>query len=208
VVHTHKQPFYSSVDFVRANPGEPVSEETFTHSHSSWSSVILHLLQFMASSLFNPCALQSFSTISLQVFFGLPLGPPLHTPYISSPNHYLLFATHAHTIATCFVEVLKLCLVQIKLVHNILHYFYIIIFYNRSFLHVCTLQGHSLFSNLDHCSRFQRLCHCNWGWLAICRPSTCTGASGVVSVGVCNRSMRTSKCTCLIFSVSIGLDPG
>ena len=30
-----------------------------------------------------------FSTICLQVFFGLPLGlaPPLHTPYISSPNH-------------------------------------------------------------------------------------------------------------------------
>jgi len=31
---------------------------------------------------------------------------------------------------------------------------------------------------------------------------------GVVVVGVCNRSqMRTSKCTCLIFGVSIGLDP-
>jgi len=48
---------------------------------------------------------------------------------------------------------------------------------------------------------------------AICRPSGCTVASGVVSVvvvgGVCNRSqMRTSKCTCLIFGVSIGLDPG
>jgi len=33
--------------------------------------------------------------------------------------------------------------------------------------------------------------------------------SGVVVVGVCNRSqMRTSKCTCLIFGVSIGLDLG
>jgi len=47
--------------------------------------------------------------------------------------------------------------------------------------------------------------------LAICRPSGCTVASGVVGVVVvvvvvcvCNRSvMRTSKCTCLIF----GLDP-
>jgi len=30
---------------------------------------------------------------------------------------------------------------------------------------------------------------------------------GVVVVGVCNRSqMRTSKCTCLIFGVTIGLD--
>ena len=43
--------------------------------------------------------------------------------------------------------------------------------------------------------------------LAICRPNGCTVVSGVV-VGVCNRSqMRTSKCTCLIFGVSIGLDP-
>jgi len=51
--------------------------------------------------------------------------------------------------------------------------------------------------------------------LAICRPSGCTVVSGVVvvvvivGVGVCNRSqMRTSKCTCLIFGVNIGLDPG
>jgi len=45
--------------------------------------------------------------------------------------------------------------------------------------------------------------------LAICRPSGCTVASGVVGVvGVCNRSqMRTSKCTCSIFGVSIDLDP-
>ena len=49
--------------------------------------------------------------------------------------------------------------------------------------------------------------------LAICRPTDCTVASGVVGVvvvvGVCNRSqMRTSKRTCLIFGVSIDLDPG
>jgi len=62
----------------------------------------------MASSLFNPRALQSFSTISLQIFFSLPLGLPLHTPCISSPNHYLLFGTHAHTIATCFAVVQRL----------------------------------------------------------------------------------------------------
>jgi len=48
---------------------------------------------------------------SLQVLFGVPLGlePPLHTPYISSPNSCLLFATHAHTITTCFAVVLRLC---------------------------------------------------------------------------------------------------
>ena len=44
--------------------------------------------------------------------------------------------------------------------------------------------------------------------LTICCPSGCTVVSGVV-VGVCNRSqMRTSKCICLIFGVSICLDPG
>ena len=55
----------------------------------------------------------------------------------------------------------------------------------------------------------KRLCVC----VAICRPSGCTVASGVVVVGVvvvvvgiCNRSqMRTSKCSCLIFAVSIGV---
>jgi len=55
-------------------------------------------------------------------------------------------------------------------------------------------------------------------FLAICRSGGCTVASGVVVVGVgvivvvvgvCNRSqMRTSKCTCLIFGVRIGLDHG
>jgi len=51
--------------------------------------------------------------------------------------------------------------------------------------------------------------------LTICRPNDHTVPSGIVGVvvvivvvGVCNRSqMRTSKCTCLIFDVSIGLDP-
>ena len=81
----HTQPFYGSLHFVRDNPGELVQEETFTHSHSSWSSIIpicfLHLLRSMASSLFNPHALQSFSTISVRVFFGLPLGLAPSTSY-------------------------------------------------------------------------------------------------------------------------------
>jgi len=49
--HTHT-PFYGCVDFVWDNPGELVPEETFTHSHLSWSSIIpicfLHLLRSMA----------------------------------------------------------------------------------------------------------------------------------------------------------------
>ena len=54
-------------------------------------------------SLF-PQSLSKFSLVYL-----LAWHPPLHTPYISSPHHYLLFATHAHTIATCFAVVLRLC---------------------------------------------------------------------------------------------------
>jgi len=94
--HTHTQPFYGCLDFVQDNPGEPVPEETFTHSHSLWSSIILicflHLLRSMASSIFNPHALQSF-TQSLSKFslvYLLAWHPPLHTPYISSPNHYVV----------------------------------------------------------------------------------------------------------------------
>jgi len=44
VTWAHTQPFYSSVDFVRGNPGELISEETFTHSHLSWSPIVPYLL--------------------------------------------------------------------------------------------------------------------------------------------------------------------
>jgi len=35
--------FYGSMDFVRDNPGEPVPEETFTHSYLLWSSIVPYL---------------------------------------------------------------------------------------------------------------------------------------------------------------------
>jgi len=45
------------MDFVRDNPGEPVPEETFTHSHLSWSPIVPyllhHLIRSMASSPFS-----------------------------------------------------------------------------------------------------------------------------------------------------------
>jgi len=58
---------------------------------------------YMPDSLFQ----QSLSKFSL--VYLLAWHPPLHTPYISSPNHCLLFAAHAHTITTCFAVVPKLC---------------------------------------------------------------------------------------------------
>jgi len=82
--------------------------------HSSWSSIIpisfLHLLRHMASSVFNPRALQSFSTISLQVFLGLSLGLVPSTLYSihfftqslstfrsTCPYHRNLFRRQTHT---------------------------------------------------------------------------------------------------------------
>jgi len=41
--HIHTQPFYDSLDSLRDNLGKPVPEETFTHSHLSWSSLIPYL---------------------------------------------------------------------------------------------------------------------------------------------------------------------
>ena len=66
-----------------------------THTYCAHQSSLIcffHIIQSTASSLFNPRAWQSFFTISLQVFFGLPMAwhPSLHTPYISSPNHCFL----------------------------------------------------------------------------------------------------------------------
>jgi len=45
--HTHTQPFYGSTDFVWDNLGEPVREETFTHSHLSWSSIVRLYMRWM-----------------------------------------------------------------------------------------------------------------------------------------------------------------
>jgi len=90
-------------------PGELVAEQTFTHSLLSWlsaSSICYNPqhppVQFTCLALFFP---------NLQVFFGLPLGPAPSTSYSihSSPYHCLLFAAHAHTIATCFAVVPRLC---------------------------------------------------------------------------------------------------
>jgi len=84
---SHTQPFYGSPDFVRDNPGELVSEETFTHSHLSWSSIIIipYLLppSIMILGIISvqfPQSLSKFSSVYLLAWY-----PPLDTPYISSP---------------------------------------------------------------------------------------------------------------------------
>jgi len=63
------------------------------HGHQSSLIYFLHLLRSMAFSL----------------VYLLAWHLPLHTPYISSPNHCLLFTAHDHTIAAWFAVVPKLC---------------------------------------------------------------------------------------------------
>jgi len=77
----HTQPFYGSVDFVWDNLGEPVPEETFTRSHSSWSSISIYYDPWHPPSSIHvlyslfPQSLSKFSLVYL-----LALHPPLHTP--------------------------------------------------------------------------------------------------------------------------------
>ena len=85
---------------------------THTHPDHRTSFInFLHLLRSIASSVFSLRAWQSSLTTSLHVLFGLPLGlgPSIHTPCISSPNHHHLFAAHAHTNAACSAAISMLC---------------------------------------------------------------------------------------------------
>jgi len=80
--------------------GHQSSLSAFSVYYDPWCPpYAIHMLH----SLF-PQSLSKFSLVCL-----LAWHPSLHTPYISSPNHFLLFATHAHTIATCFAVVPRLC---------------------------------------------------------------------------------------------------
>ena len=73
------------------------------HGHQSsfiYSTPSIHCNPWhLPCSIYVPDSLfaQSFSQFSL--VYLLVWHPSLHTPYISSPNHCLLFAAHAHTIA-------------------------------------------------------------------------------------------------------------
>jgi len=112
--------------FVRDYPGKPVTEETFTDSHLSWSSTILHQLprptvihsilpvQFMCLTVFlhhlSPGPLWSTSWSETH-----HLSPgPLWSTSTSYSIHFFSqslspFATNAHTIATYFAVWPRLC---------------------------------------------------------------------------------------------------
>jgi len=97
--------------FVRDNPVEPLMEETCTHSHLSWSSVIpylLHLLWSMAFLLFSLCEWSVFFhnlSPSFLLVYLLAWHPPLQTPLLFSfrctrPYHRNLFCSSTEKISS------------------------------------------------------------------------------------------------------------
>jgi len=126
--------------------------------HQSSFICFLHLPQSIAPSCSSLHLRRSHSYSKPDSLFAQPLYksslvyllvwyPPLHTPYISSPNHYLLFATHAHTIATCFAIVLRLChlilfLSQLFTWNSI---FYLNVTHSSDHSHLCLLKCHLIF---------------------------------------------------------------
>ena len=92
----------------------------------------------MLYSLF-PQSLSKFSLVYL-----MPWHPPLHTPYMSLPNHYLLFATHAHTIATYFAVVLRLCHLILLFLSTLYLELYLVTSHHTSILPFSSLpSGHT-----------------------------------------------------------------
>jgi len=88
------------------------------HSHLLWSSFVPYLLHPSITihgilPVQFTCLTAFINNLSPSFLWsrGRPLGLAhlLHTSYISSPNHCLLFTAHARTIATCFAVVPRLC---------------------------------------------------------------------------------------------------
>ena len=85
--HTHKQPFNGSLSrTTRVCRYQKKHSPTHTHpGHRTSFIIFLHLLRSTASSVFSLWPRQSSLTTSLQVLFGLPLGPG---PSISYSIHF------------------------------------------------------------------------------------------------------------------------
>ena len=105
---THTQPFNG----LRSGTTR-VGRYQKKHSHpSSSSDVLYHLPPFtMINGIlfvhFTCLTVLSYNLSRSSLVFLLFLDPQLHTPYISSPNHRLLFAAHAN--AACSAATPMLC---------------------------------------------------------------------------------------------------
>jgi len=102
--HNHFTALWSFSGTTRVSRYQKKHSPTHTYrGHQSSLICFIHLLRSMASSLYNPCTWQSFSTISLQVFFGLPLvwHPLPHTVTVSALSVPSLILIHQCCIVRC-----------------------------------------------------------------------------------------------------------
>jgi len=80
--------------------------------HQSSFICFIHLLLSMASSLFSPHAWQSFSTISVQVIFGLPFGLAPSTSYsihffTQSLSSFCNTCQYHHNLFRCSTKIMS-----------------------------------------------------------------------------------------------------
>jgi len=97
-------------------PGVMVTEtHSPTHTYPDHqSSIICYLHLLYCNTSHPPCTIYVHDSLCAQPLSKSSLvnllvwHPPLHMPYISSPNLCLLFAIHAHSNGGCFAVVMRL----------------------------------------------------------------------------------------------------
>ena len=111
-LHTHTQPF-NSLWSGTTQVGRYQKKHSPTHTHPDHRTSFINFsiyydpqhplcsVYVLDSPLWQPLCRSSL------VFF-LVLEPKLHTPYISSPNHHLLFAAHAVIPMLCHLYLVSL----------------------------------------------------------------------------------------------------
>jgi len=93
-----QQPFYGLLSgTTRVSQYQKKHSPTRTYSDHQSSFIIYYDPQHPPCSIYMLDSLFAQSLLKSSLVYLLAWYPPLHTPYTSSPNHCLLFITHAHT---------------------------------------------------------------------------------------------------------------
>jgi len=128
-------------------PGQPKWAGTRRNIHPLSPIVVIGHLSSAFSIYYNPWQLLCSIHVPDSLFPQSAWYPALHTPYISSPKHYLLFTAYAHTIATCFAVVLRLCHLNLVSLRPLYLELYLVAWCHISiwYSHLCLLKGHLIF---------------------------------------------------------------
>jgi len=123
--HTHTQPF-SRLWSGTTRVGRYQKQHSPTHTHPDHRTSFIIFLHFTTINGILFCSFYVLDSPLVQplsrssLVFLLVLDPQLHTPYISSPNHHLLFAAHAHTNAACSAAIPMLCHIYLVSLNSLL----------------------------------------------------------------------------------------